>query len=314
MKILYLDQNKWIELAQSVKSPEDYPEQHNVLARLVELANAGLVAIPLTSTNLYETQKINIAERRTHLAWVQATLSQGLVFRGRHKRLEKEVTDILLSRQDAASSSEPLWFLSQNFIEATADVGDPRLPVVSKIVLDAIHSNPPKYLFEYLTKMPEVTRASAISIFSDGSKNLLREIEERRTRDAKVSLPLRRKLHSARLMINELDLILSIIRKAEIPNVDETEILKKNARRIINESPTYFIEREIGLRIEAQTRALEENDLRDMQAFCAVVAYADIIVAENMFSNLAVQAGLQKRYKTHITTSLLEIPALMKLG
>jgi hypothetical protein len=49
-----------------------------------------------------------------------------------------------------------------------------------------------------------------------------------------------------------------------------------------------------------------------MQAFCAVVAYADIVVAENMFSNLAKQAGLDKKYSTHITTRLLGVPEALR--
>ena len=89
--ILYLDQNKWIELAQGRRSPTDFPAQREVLALLVEEANAGRLVVPLTATNRYETHKINIRERREHLAWVQSTLSQGMVFRGRYKRLEVEI-------------------------------------------------------------------------------------------------------------------------------------------------------------------------------------------------------------------------------
>lgn len=94
---------------------------------------------------------------------------------------------------------------------------------------------------------------------------------------------------------------------AGLPETDENVVLQKFARSIMNECPTYFIEREIGLRIEAQDRAIEENDFRDMQTFCAVVAYANVIVAENMFSNLAVQAGLHKKYDTRILTRLADL-------
>jgi site-specific DNA recombinase len=88
----------------------------------------------------------------------------------------------------------------------------------------------------------------------------------------------------------------------------ETEILRKTCHKIINDAPTFFIEREIAVRLEAQPRLIEENDLRDMQTFCAVVAYADIVVAENLFSNLATQAGLHKKFETVVTTNLLALP------
>jgi hypothetical protein len=49
-----------------------------------------------------------------------------------------------------------------------------------------------------------------------------------------------------------------------------------------------------------------------MQTFCAVVAYADIIVAENMFSNLAIQSGLHKKYDTIIMTKLTGVPNALR--
>jgi hypothetical protein len=310
--IIYLDQNKWVELAQAVKSATDFPAQREVLAFLVEQANAGRLIVPLTSTNLYETHKINIPERREHLAWVQATLNQGNVFRGRHKRLEIEVTDLLRARCGLeALPRDRHWFLSTVFFEATAEIGDSRIPQPSDRVLAAIRRHPPRYMFEYLTKTPEDTRTMAVSKFSEGSEQLRQEVEERRARDAIHGVSMRRRLHGARLVINEIDLIKSFIQSAKLPERDENLVLQKHARAIVSECPTYHIEREIGLRVEMQSRPIEENDFRDMQAFCAVLAYADVVVAENMFANLAMQAGLHKKYVTQITTSLTDIPAAL---
>jgi hypothetical protein len=41
VKILYLDQNKWIELARGVKSPDKLPSQYAVVETLVREAKAG---------------------------------------------------------------------------------------------------------------------------------------------------------------------------------------------------------------------------------------------------------------------------------
>src|SRR6266403_3194750 len=62
-------------------------------------------------------------------------------------------------------------------------------------------------------------------------------------------------------MVNELDLILGFVRNAGLPEQNETEILRKTCRKIINVAPTYCIEREIALRLEAQPQPIEENDL-----------------------------------------------------
>jgi hypothetical protein len=314
VQIVYLDQNKWIDLSRAVKCPAEYPELRTVLETLVEEAKARRAILPLTSTNIYETHKINDPQRRRDIAFVQATLSQGLVFRGRHKRLETEVTDVLRG----AFGLEPVpreqnWFLSNVFFESTLEWDDPRhVSAISERVVNAIRRDPPRFLFQYLTETPEDVRFSAVSKFSEGSEKLRQLVEERRKRDANESLSMRRRIHSALLMINELDLILGIARNAGIPVTTDDEIIRANARRIINEVPTYFIEREIALRIEAQTRPIEENDFRDMQSFCAVVAYADAVVAENQFSSLAKQAGLDKKYGTRISTDLLALTEYLK--
>jgi len=173
MTILYLDQNKWIELARAQKAPDDYPEHYAILAMLVAEANAGRLVVPLTEANQYETQKIGSKERREHLAWVQATLSQGKVFRGRHKRLEVEVIDLLRARCHLEPiSRDPYWFISNVFFESTAEIGDTRIPQAPERVLAAIRSNPALALFEYLTGLPDDTRKTAVATFSEGAEKL----------------------------------------------------------------------------------------------------------------------------------------------
>ncbi|MDB5607988.1 MAG: hypothetical protein JWP25_4888 [Bradyrhizobium sp.] len=309
MQIVYLDQNKWIDLSRAVKYPADNPELRTVLEVLVEEANAGRIVLPLTQTNIYETHKINDPERRHDLAYVQATLSQGRVFRGRHKRLDTEVTDVLRGAYGLEPIEHaPHWFLSNVFFEATLEWKDPRLVPISERVMEAIQKEPPRHLFEYLMLTPDDVRVTAVARFTEGSGKVRQQIEARRARDANESLSMRRRIQSAMLIANELDLILGLARNAGLPERNETEILRKTCRKIINDAPTFFIEREIAIRLEAQPRSIEENDLRDMQTFCAVVAYADIVVAENLFSNLATQAGLQKKFETVVSTNLLALP------
>lgn len=310
VRIVYLDQNKWIDLARAVKNPTENPEVRAILEFLCTAAEAGRLILPLTATNIYETHKRNAPASRFDLAYTQATLSAGHVFRGRHKRLAMEVTDVLRGAYGVPlAARDKDWFLSRLFFEATAEWNDPRFGgMVSERVAGAMRRDPARSLFDYLMNTPEDVRKMAVGTFSEGSEKLRHEIEERRKRHAGETLSMRRKIHSALLMINEIDLILAIASKAEIPDATADDILRQHARRIINETPTYHIEREIALRLEAQQdRPIEANDFRDMQTFCAVVAYADVVVAENTFANVARQAGLDKKFGTRITTNLLDL-------
>jgi hypothetical protein len=308
--VVYLDQNKWIALARAVKYPAENPKMRTVLELLVEKRRTGQVLLPLASANIYETQKTDNLERRFDVAYCQTTLSDALFFRGRHKRLEVEIIDAIRTAYDLpALPREQHWFLSDVFLEATSEWDDPRLAeAVPEKLVAAIRGAPKEWLFRYIMETPETIRAAAVRSFSAGSEALRQSVEELRARDANEGLSMRRKIKNARLMINELELIRTFVAKAGVPDVNVDDILFRHARTIMNATPTYFIEREITLRLDAQRdRPIHENDFRDMQTFCTVVPYADIVVAEKQFTSLACQAGLDRKFGTVITPDLGEL-------
>src|SRR5580704_5831258 len=85
-KVVYLDQNKWIDLARAVAAPADHPEDRTLLEFLCAKVEAGQIRLPLTASNLYETHKLNDPAQRFNLAHTQATLSKAEVFRGHRLR------------------------------------------------------------------------------------------------------------------------------------------------------------------------------------------------------------------------------------
>lgn len=314
--IAYLDQNKWIELARAAKHPEQHPDARALLETLCETVGAGRLVLPLTASNIYETHKIADPDRRHDLAYVQSVLSRGFVFRGRHRRLEVEIAR-LVKAVYGVPAAEPSgqWFLSDIFFEAFAERTDKRLGIeISNRVLSAIRSQPPEALYNYLAATPEGIRIASVKNFSVGSDQLRLRIEERRQQHANESLSMRRRIHSALLMINEVDLIIGLAVRAGAPWTTVSDIGSAVARRIIEDVPTYYVEREIALRLEAQSRPIEENDFRDMQSFCAVVPYVDAIVAENMFVNLARQAKLDRKYQTRLYTSIFDLRETLASG
>ncbi|MES3027671.1 MAG: hypothetical protein V4820_07465 [Pseudomonadota bacterium] len=306
MKIAYLDQNKWIELARAVKDPAAFPGTYALLKDVGEAVEAGRLALPLTATNLYETSKINDPQRRHDLAFTQIVLSKGRVFRGRYSRLEVEVSNVL--REDsglAPTMRDTRWFLSELFLEAYADIGDPRVGVeIPARVMEVFRQQPLQAFYQFLVLLPNETRTEAVQRFSAGAEDLRRRIETRRTRDAAEPISMRRKVYGALLIIDEIELILAIARRAGLSWASVADMPPKTVLRLARDVPTYFIERELSLRLEAQSRPIEENDMRDMQAFCAVLPYADLVVAENQFVSLARQANLGEKYGSRLSTDL----------
>lgn len=303
---VFLDQNKWIDLARAAKHPAEHPDLQPLLARIREEMAAGRLILPLTFANIYETQKVNDPERRRDLAFVQAFLSRGLVIRARHSRLRAEVWRFLgeccgLKTPDR----EAHWFLSNIFFEAAAEMSYVRQKlVISERVISCVRSHPEACLFDYLVETPENVRTMAVRNFTAGSDRLRAAIEARRRKHAGETLAMRRRIYSAILMIDDFERIIGFANEIGLPWRGTEDIGEKIARRLMNEVPTYHVEREIALRLEAQSRSIKENDFRDMQAFCAAIPYADLVVGENQFVNLARQAGLDRKYRTLLATDV----------
>jgi hypothetical protein len=305
-KVVYLDQNKWIELAQAAKSPKDYPVARDILEVLCASVEAGSVRLPLTSTNIYETHKVNRREQRWDLAYTQTTLSKGEVFRGSHRRLEVEIGRVLSRIYDLPWIEPfPDWVFSKLFFEATAEAKDPRLGhEISDRVLEFMQAEPQRTLLHFLMNTPEQVRQQSIRDFTQGCETLRVQIEERRERHKGESISMRRKIYSVLLVMGEQDVMISAAIKLGLPWNCFMDRGGHTMRDVVRETPAFLIEREISLRLEAESRPIHLNDMRDMRTFATVLPYSDVVVAEKPFINLARQAGLHTRFGVQLETDL----------
>lgn len=312
-KLLYLDQNAWIALAQGAWDRTAYPDQHAALATVIGAVQAGRVITPLSFTNIYETAKINDPVRRTHLAGVQSSISGGMVFRGRRRILEQTLTDVLAARfRIKVPAPVEHWFLSDLWFEAAMDYAPDAFGFeISNALLERFREDPGFALFSYLTDSDETVRIEGVRRYTAGSKALLERLQENRALIAEAPFALRRRVYAARLLINELDFILETGRRLGLPWSNVTHLGASLAKSLINDVPIFHAERELTLRLEWQDRDATENDLRDMAAFTTVLPLADIVVAEKAFVNLSRQAGLGERYGTPLRTKVSELTDAM---
>jgi hypothetical protein len=267
--------------------------------------------MPLSSSTLYGTYKIRDPERRARLALLQSRLSGGLVFRGRYARLEGEFASFLGDVYGIDLPPRPdWWFLSDLFFEAMSDNGDERNQfAVSDKVIAHVRENPAAALFDYLTSAPDAERKVAVHNWSDGSDALRKRVEERRARHKDETLDMKMRIYNALMLIDELPLLMKLAGKYGVSWRSTGDIGDVAAQRLMEEVAIYHSEREIVVRLEAQNRAIHENDFRDVQAYCAAVVYADEVIGENQLVNLARQGGLGKKYNTRLETDILAIAA-----
>ena len=309
--ILYLDQNAWIALARAQKAPDAHPEMYVVLAMLVEAAGGGALSVPLSFTNIYETNKINDLERRKHLAWVQCTLSQGRVFRGRGPVLRRQMKAFLAKSYSLPEPPRvPNWFLSDLHFEAVEDYDPATFNVdLSEKFLAFVREQPAFALFDYLTELDDQTRRAAVQKYTIGSQGLIARMKERQALVAGENLDLRRRAYAVRLIVDHIDLLVRTARELGIAIGSWSDLGEERILALPGGVPTFDVELALAIRKEAEGGTVSENDLRDVAAFYTVLPNADIMVAEKPFINRARQAKLGQRYQTTLLTSILELPA-----
>jgi hypothetical protein len=122
---------------------------------------------------------------------------------------------------------------------------------------------------------------------------------------------MRRKIYSVLLALDDQDTMILVGDRLGLPDRFLADNNGATMRTIVNETPALVIEREIALKLEGQVRALHINDMRDMRNFVTALPYADIFVAEKMFTNLARQAGLANRYRARLETDLEALSDLL---
>lgn len=307
-RLLFLDQNAWVALAQGAWDKSEYPREHVALTKIVEAVKAGLVVVPLTFSNIYETMKINVPNRRANMAMTQSLISGGRVFRSRRAIFEEALSAYIAEKHTIVRAApEKEWFLSDLWFESAADYSPEVYGIeLSSAVLDFIRGDPARALFDYLLFPNESVRLEAVRRYSGSSAELIARIESRRGLAVGETLAMRKRIYGARLTLDELDFILAVGRQLGLDWTNVGDIGSSLARSIVADVPVLHVERELVVRLEAQPREISENDLRDMLSFTAALPFADVMIAEKQFVNLARQARLGENFKTELMTSIFE--------
>ena len=115
MEALFLDQNKWIELACVRTGAVSSGPSYIAYAELHEAVDRGRVVAPLTIATFLK-HPAQRSGSRTHVAEVQASLSKGFVFRSRKARLLIEIRNALHSAfGEPRVQLEPNWSILPGF-------------------------------------------------------------------------------------------------------------------------------------------------------------------------------------------------------
>jgi len=308
-KIIFLDQNKWIDLAHAFDDPTKHPSIHAVGQQMITAVTEGRAIFPLTANLLIETYKMKDDAHRKLVAEVQAQFSQGYVYRDRNFRIRQELMTLIRNLEGFPDEDAPIfWFLSKYFIEAFTDIPNAvKQAGLEMDQIEGIQSNPKFALFHWLATVPESEQTLAMQEYEKGSEQHIKSIEHRIGKLKDQKLPFRLRAYSALLLLEELPRIFSVANANGIPWNDIPDVGDQKLKRLMREVPSYSAEIELTCRIELMNRKIETNDLRDMSAYVAALPNSDILVGEKLFINLAKQSQMHKRFENALFTDIKEL-------
>ncbi len=310
MDIVYLDQNKWIELARVHAGAVNAGPLADLYQELVSAVRSGKVLFPLSATHVLETSKQNDPIKRRNLAETQAILSRGFAYRSRAGRLEVEVRIALHLLFDLKLPVLPQhWAIAPSFLQAFEPMDcmiAPDLEVARLARLNS-HIDPASQYVDYMMNQDDARRRAAHVKVAAGTADLVARIEARRARLVGDSVDMRRRAYAVELFIEHQDRFLEILEGLGF-SFDQLKTLGGQAvRSLIEDVPTLDVESRMAARLESQTGPIDPNDVFDMQAFSTAIPNSSWIVAEKGAISRAWQAKLDTTYRVRLSKSLTDL-------
>lgn len=308
--IVFLDQNKWIELARVEAGKVTTGPIATLYSQLVTAVEEHRVLFPLAISHILETSKRNDPVSRGWVVETQAKLSRGYVYRSRAGRLLVEIRTTLQRLLGAKSPDLPKnWAIAHGFMQAfepmdTLLASAPEADRTSRLNR---HVDPRDQYIDYMKNQDDSRRRAAHVKLAMGTSELVARIEARRALLTGNSVDLRRRAYSARLFLDHQDDMIKVLHGLGYSFEQLRALGDKAVIALIEDVPTLNVEAEMAARLEAKTGDIHPNDVFDIQSLYTAIPYSTRIVAEKGAISRAKQAKLDVRYQVSLSQSLTDL-------
>lgn len=302
-RMLCLDMNQWIYLAQAHYGRNPRPGAVLALQVIRRAIQAGRLIVPIANTNVLEVGETANSERRERLARFMVDLS----------------TNLSLMNQDVIGLAECKAALIRNYQRKAC------LPFRSQLVLQGLGpATGVRYtsgnaafntIFSRVQESPEVSESFLAQGFHgsvrrrEGDERALRLFREIRALDGKLPLEERRRLE-IRNTFEDGRIADRLFLAADELGIERDALrnwlnCENNRLKLCASIPSLEIVLEL---IVARARNKDDvNDLKDYSFLTVVVPYANYVVTERSWAHLLNTSGIARRYRTHVFGNLPEL-------
>jgi hypothetical protein len=317
-RVIYLDQNKWIELAQAVHG-KGQPRLSTIVDFVRVLKESGAAVFPLSLAHHIETAKRFDAGQHERLGRFMWEISDTLRFASPTTILRSEI-DLALARTfQRPLKVRPFTLVRPGLDHALGRTGmgftiedpDRVLPASTKAELEQFANRMLDYAVLTGTT-PWGAAPRPRPDLSGPSKGFVASIVELRTKLTAAPPDLRRRTVYARILVDMLSELVAALYLHGL-SIEQFAALGLNDG---HEAYIRFLELMPSVRVNAhlyfqwlQNPALpvRENDLNDWHFVGTAAAYADVVVTERHLAHVLNLGSLEK--KATVITDLVGLPA-----
>jgi hypothetical protein len=314
---VYLDQNKWIDLARAETGHPKGAPFINVLAIFKQAADDGRARFPLSCAHYFESGKKGNPKKRMELVATMVGLAGLLRIAPPHAIVPWEIRRALVAVFDLPTSVPDPGLFGPGVAHAFASPslrykapaewhGIALLKAWQEVLRQRCEAEfEARVLADPMPEgVPEVVRLRLHKY-----KNLTddRFVEGQRAVAAWIEENGRRRLEDIMLATAFADISEPLALAAAELGITGQQ-LADNARAIIEAMPSRWVEMKLRRQRQANPqKAWEGNDLNDVTALAIAVPYCDVVVTEKSWASHVNAAKASDRFDTLVTGSLLEV-------
>jgi hypothetical protein len=320
MKRVYLDQNKWIDLARVVYKKGDVKRFESVLLVLRAGVSTGEVSLPLSSSHYMETAHRRSWRSRRELGATMIEFSRMHSIAAQTDLLPGEIDaalKVIFERPLTPREVKPFGY------GASHAFGEQLGPYVIPDGLRGTVEDPRDFerranelLERYLLvgpkpdEEPELENYDPMAHLEIGERYAVEKEKLRsRLRDGDWHKGERGERVAKAIAISDhLPLIDDALKRAGIPEDDFMAGGKEGLSAFVEAVPTMLTSSELErYRHAASQKPWEANDLRDIGALSVAIAHCDIVVTENLWTDAAKRSGIDQKLGTVVLSQLEDL-------
>ena len=308
-RIIYLEQNKWIELARAV-SAKATPELLQVLDILRESKRLGLNVFPLSLGHFIETNKRRDLQSRSRLGSLMWELSDNWTLAAPTAIQRWELDRALSITLNRRLNERPFSLLGKGLSHASDHLEATIRLDPNRVLPDHLRASLEKQADRLLTESvlmglsprgepaePDLTAPA--KKFSDG-------LEQARGRLLNANPDLRKRAGYAQVVCDMLDDIQRALALHGIPEAEFLGLGAEGLTRFVDAMPSIRLDMHLRMQwVRKQQLKTRLSDLNDFGYVGTAAAYCDVVVTENQLGDLL---NRDKNKKAIVISNVMDLP------